>query len=169
MTTAPAPTATTAMTFFAAIGDKARRAQCQETIAGVETRQGKAPRGAGAPEVGDGRPGRLGKPGVRGAAATFCCPPRDPGRRHGGSASKALDEAARVCSEAHLDDLAVELDLDSKSGELWGRAITPRRCNSPVRRSPGLSPGVERPHLAPPSSCLGRQRRAVSPTKLVRQ
>lgn len=137
--------ATTAMTFFAAIGDKARRAQCQETIAGVETRRGRLRearellKSGMADLTGSGNP-VLEVQQLRSVALLEILD------GDMAAAIEALDEAARVCSETELNDLAVEL-ISIRSQATLGDGDHSTALQLAREAVSSLSPGVERPYL----------------------
>ena len=134
-----------AMNHFSDIGDRARQAQCQEIVAGITARDGD----------------RVGAISILQESLAALVTPADVGLRgqhlrslalvqidHGDlpSAHATLDEAERLCSEAGLDDLAIEL-LSIRGLALLEEDDRPSALALVRQSVSALTPGVERAYL----------------------
>jgi tetratricopeptide (TPR) repeat protein len=134
-----------AMQHFADIGDKAREAQCQEIVAGITARDGDRSEAVRILEDSLATLSASGNVGLRGqhlrSLALLQIEDGDLDRAH-----KILDEAERLCAEAGLDDLAVE--LLSIRGLAHLEEEDPKTTLALMRQAVAtLSPGVERAYL----------------------
>ena len=134
-----------AKTFFAEIGDRGREAQCLETIAGVATRRGHHDQARLMLEeslqalVGTGYLFLEGQH-LRSLALLQ--------ERQGEyqSAWNTVDRALRLCAEAGLEDLAVELE-SIRGVILLGLSRVDDAYRTTQHAVEMLRPGVERPYL----------------------
>ncbi len=134
-----------AMQHFADIGDRAREAQCLDIIAGVASRQGRH---------ADAR--RLLEESLQGLAGTgnrslegqhlrsLALLHLKSGKHE--EALDILDRADRVCVEAGLDDLAVEL-LSIRGTTCLATGVVMEAVAATRLAVERLTPGVERPYL----------------------
>jgi DNA-binding SARP family transcriptional activator/DNA-binding transcriptional ArsR family regulator len=130
---------------FAAIGDRAREAQCLEVMAGVAGRQGRHDEARRLLEdslqalVGTGNRFLEGQH-LRSLALLQL------GLGEHDTALATLDRADRLCDEAGLDDLEVEL-LSIRGATLLACARGADAVATTRRAVESLTPGVERPYL----------------------
>jgi DNA-binding SARP family transcriptional activator len=137
--------ASKAMQHFSEIGDRARQAQCQEIVAGITARDGDRSEAVRILEDSLATLSASGNVGLRGqhlrSLALIQIDDGDFGRGH-----TTLDEAERLCAEAGLDDLAVE--LLSIRGDAYLAENDPKTALALSRQAvTSLSPGVERAYL----------------------
>jgi DNA-binding SARP family transcriptional activator len=134
-----------ALSYFEGIGDPARVAQCLDTLAGIERRRG---------QLAEARRHLVAS--LRKLAAadnrwfeaqhwrSLALLELEAGDPEG--ALQALDRADRLCHQAGLSDLAVEL-LSIRGAALLARGEAAAAVRATARATEGLRPGVERPHL----------------------